>query len=212
MKIVSVNVGIPREVFWKGMKVSTGIFKRPVDGLVRIAPLNLEGDRQADLTVHGGVDKAVYAYPAEHYDYWRKELREEKLSWGSFGENLTTEGLLEDTVCVGDEMRIGTAVLIVTQPRTPCYKLALRLGRDDMVGRFLASRRTGFYFSVIEPGDVGAGSQVTVLSRDPNQVSIADVMNLYLHERTDADLMRRALSVMALPGNWKSALRNRAAS
>lgn len=212
MKIVSVNVGIPREVFWKGMKVSTGIFKRPVDGLVRIAPLNLEGDRQADLTVHGGVDKAVYAYPAEHYDYWRKELREEKLSWGSFGENLTTEGLLEDTVCVGDEMRIGTAVLIVTQPRTPCYKLALRLGRDDMVERFLASGRTGFYFSVIEPGDVGAGSQVTVLSRDPNQVSIADVMNLYLHERTDADLMRRALSVMALPGNWKSALRNRAAS
>jgi len=150
MKIVSVNVGLPREVSWKGRTVQTAIFKEPVAGAVTIRELNLAGDQQADLTVHGGLEKAVYAYPAEHYEYWRKELSDVSLSWGAFGENLTTEGLREDTLCIGDVLRVGSAVLQITQPRMPCYKLELRFDRDDMIKRFLASGRSGFYFSVIE--------------------------------------------------------------
>jgi MOSC domain-containing protein YiiM len=151
MKIVSVNVGMPRDVVWKGMTVQTAIFKEPVDGPVAISKLNLAGDRQADLSVHGGVEKAVYAYPAEHYDYWRNELPGVSFPLGKFGENLTTDGLREDSLCIGDRLRIGSGVLMVTQPRIPCYKLALRFDRDDMITRFLKSGRSGFYFSVIAP-------------------------------------------------------------
>src|SRR5579864_2721456 len=180
MKIVSVNVGMPREVFWKGMTVRTGIFKEPVDGPVMIAKLNLTGDQQADLTVHGGAEKAVYGYPAEHYEYWRQVLPEVSFSWGKFGENLTTEGLREDALCIGDRLRIGSAVLMVTQPRMPCYKLALRFDRNDMIKRFLISGRSGFYFSVIEPGEVSVGSKVEILSKDPHRVTVVDIVRLYL--------------------------------
>ena len=152
MKIVSVNVGLPREVVWKGITVQTAIFKEPVAGTVAISKLNLAGDLQADLTVHGGWEKAVYAYPAEHYDYWREQLSGSLLSWGAFGENLTTAGLREDEQCIGDLLRVGSAVLQITQPRMPCYKLELRFNRDDMIKRFLVSGRSGFYLSVIEPG------------------------------------------------------------
>ena len=163
MKIVSVNVGMPRGVVWKGMTVQTAIFKEPVAGSVRISKLNLAGDQQADLTVHGGPEKAVYACPAEHYEYWRKELPEVPFSWGRFGENLTTEGLREGTLCIGDSLKIGSAVLMVTRPRMPCYKLDLRFDRDDMIKRFLMSGRSGFYFSVIEPGEVtGGGSHIVI--------------------------------------------------
>src|SRR5215470_8506847 len=137
MKIVSVNVGLPREVVWKGISVQTAIFKEPVAGTVVIRELNLAGDQQADPTVHGGSAKAVYAYPAEHYGYWRKKLPEVSFSWGKFGENLTTAGLTEAALCIGDRLRIGTAVLMVTQPRMPCYKLALRFDRDDIIKSFL---------------------------------------------------------------------------
>ena len=140
MRIVSVIVGMPREVVWKNQTVQTAIFKEPVDGPVTISQLNLAGDRQADLTVHGGPEKAVYAYPAEHYDYWRQELPGVSFPWGKFGENLTTEGPSEDTICIGDRLRIGSAVLTVTQPRLPCYKLAIRFERDDMIQRFFAER------------------------------------------------------------------------
>ena len=177
MQVISVNVGQPREVVWKGMSVLTGIFKDPVDGPVRISNLNLAGDRQADLTVHGGTEKAVYAYPAEHYDYWKKELPEVPFAWGKFGENLTTEGLAEDTLCVGDQVQFGSAVLKVTTPRMPCYKLALRFDRNDMIKRFLMSRRSGFYFSVVAEGEVRAGSKIEILSRDPRGVSIANVFH-----------------------------------
>ena len=156
MQVISVNVGLPREVIWKGMTVQTGIFKDPVDRPVTISKLNLAGDQQADLTVHGGAEKAVYAYPAEHYEYWQKRLPEVPFSWGKFGENLTTEGLKEDALCVGDHLRVGSAVLMVTQPRMPCYKLALRFDRDEMIKRFLTSQRSGFYLSVIEEGEVHA--------------------------------------------------------
>src|SRR5205807_2049773 len=164
-------VGMPREVTWKGTRVQTGIFKEPVDGPVEVSKLNLFGDQQADLTVHGGAEKAVYAYPAEHYDYWRNELPHSSFSWGAFGENLTTEGLREDALYIGDRLRIGSAILMVTQPRMPCYKLALKFERDDMIKRFLMSGRSGFYFSVIEPGEVTAGSKVETLNRDPHQVT-----------------------------------------
>jgi len=210
MKIVSVNVEMPREVVWKGMRVQTAIFKEPVDGPVTISKLNLAGDKQADLTVHGGSEKAVYAYPAEHYEYWRRELPEVPFSWGKFGENLTTEGLGEDTLCIADRLRVGSAVLMVTQPRMPCYKLALRFDRDDMIKRFLTSQRSGFYFSVVEEGEVRAGSEVEILSRDPHRVSVVDVVRLYLGQTRDPELLQRAMNVSALPRNWKAELTLRA--
>jgi len=209
MRVISVNVGLPQHVAWKGIQVETGIFKDPVDGLVKISELNLAGDKQADLTVHGGREKAVYAYPAEHYDYWRKELREVAFSPGKFGENLTTEGLSEDTLCIGDRLQVGTAALMVTQPRMPCYKLEVRFERDDMIKRFLASGRSGFYCSVIEPGEVSAGSEVAILSRDANKVTVADIQQLYLGQNRDQELLWRAINVNALPENWKASLLER---
>ena len=167
MKLISVNVGLPREVIWKGKTVTTGIFKEPVKGRVMLRALNLDGDRQADLSVHGGPDKAVYAYPAEHYDYWRRELPGKELPWGMFGENFTTEGLREEDIHVGDRFRIGTAELTVTQPRLPCYKLGVKFQSEDMVKHFLGSGRTGFYFSVFREGEVGAGDRIEVIAATP---------------------------------------------
>ena len=209
MRVVSVNVGLPREVVWKGVQVETAIFKDPVEGPVKINQLNLAGDRQADLTVHGGAEKAVYAYPSEHYEYWSNELPKVKFSWAKFGENLTTEGLDEQTLCIGDRLRVGTAVLTVTQPRLPCYKLQVRFDRDDMIRRFLASGRSGFYFSVAEAGEVSAGSEIEILSRDANRVTVADIQRLYLGKERDQDLLRRAINVSALPENWKTSLLER---
>jgi MOSC domain-containing protein YiiM len=206
MQIVSVNVGLPREVFWKGNPVRTGIFKDPVDGQVTVGKLNLAGDQQADLTVHGGAHKAVYGYPAEHYDYWRRELSHVRLSWANFGENLTTEGLSEEILCIGDRLRIGSALLMVTQPRMPCYKLAIRFDREDMVQRFLASGRSGFYFSVLEEGELGAGCEISFVSRDANRVTVRDVVKLYLGQERDPELLGRAIDVPALPKGWKSEL------
>ena len=210
MKIVSVNVGLPREVVWKGITVQTAIFKKPVASAVAIRELNLAGDQQADLTVHGGSEKAVYAYPAEHYEYWRKQLSDVSLSWGEFGENLTTEGLLEETLCIGDVLKVGSAVLQITQPRMPCYKLELRFNRDDMIKRFLVSGRSGFYFSVIEQGDVAAGSKVEILDRDPDGVTVSDIVRLYLGQTRDPELLQRATNVASLPQNWRTQLLLRA--
>ena len=210
MKIVSVNVGLPREVVWKGMTVLTAIFKEPVAGAVAIRELNLAGDQQAYLAVHGGSEKAGYAYPAEHYEYWRKQLSDISFSWGAFGENLTTAGLWEDTLCSGNLLRIGSAVLQITQPRMPCYKLQLRFNRDDMIRRFLVNGRSGLYLSVIEPGNVGAGSRVEALRRDPHSVTVADIMSLYLGQRRDPELLQRAMNVTSLPENWKTQLLLRA--
>jgi MOSC domain-containing protein YiiM len=209
MKVISVNVGLPREVAWKDMNVQTAIFKEPVVGPVAISKLNLAGDQQADLTVHGGPDKAVYAYPAEHYDYWRTELPDVPLSWGAFGENLTTQGLQEDSLFIGDHLRVGSAVLRITQPRMPCYKLALKFGREDIIARFLASGRTGFYFTVIETGEAAAEASIQVLERDPNRVTVSDLLRLYLGQTTDRDLFRRAIAVAALPQNWRAQLLRR---
>jgi MOSC domain-containing protein YiiM len=210
MKVVSVNVGMPREIMTKMGPVTTGIFKEPVAGPVMIRTLNLDGDRQADLMVHGGPEKAVYAYPAEYYPYWRDQLPQAELEPGMFGENLTTVGLFEDSLFIGDRVRVGNAVLEVTQPRMPCYKLTLKFGRDDMIKRFLKSGKSGFYFSVVEEGDVNVDSPIEILSRDENKVSVSDITRLYMDPRPDAALLQRAVGVPALPRSWKDYLVERA--
>jgi MOSC domain-containing protein YiiM len=203
MKLISVCVGLPREVSWKGKPVTTGIFKQPVAGRVMMRSLNLDGDQQADLTVHGGTEKAIYAYPMEHYAYWRQELPEEALPWGAFGENLTIEGLSETTVNIGDRFRIGTAEVMVTQPRFPCFKLNLKFGRDDMVKRFLNSRLSGIYFSVVQEGEVGAGDAIELVGRDEHNITVADIVKIYVREAND-DLVRRAIQVPALAAGLKT--------
>src|SRR6267154_372437 len=172
MKLISVSTGLPRETTWHGRTVTTGIFKQPVDGRVALRKLNLDGDRQADLTVHGGEYKAVYCYPIEHYDYWKKELPGRELPMGMFGENLTTDGLVEDSVHLGDEFSAGSAEVVVTEPRLPCYKLGVRFQSDDMVRRFLAAGRTGFYFAVALEGEVGARHEIKTISREANAVPV----------------------------------------
>jgi MOSC domain-containing protein YiiM len=203
MNILSLNVGWPREVTWQGKRVTTGIFKEPVNTPVMLRRLNLDGDGQADLTVHGGVTKAVYAYPSEHYDYWQTELPGVDLPWGMFGENFTTTGLLEKAVYIGDRFRIGDAEIMVTEPRMPCYKLGLKFGRVDIIKRFLASRRTGFYFAVVHEGIVGAGDAMELIGREQQEISVADITRLYSFERDDVKAMRRAIEVEALPESWK---------
>jgi MOSC domain-containing protein YiiM len=209
MKILSLNVGLPREVTWQGKLVTTGIFKEPVKGPVMMGALNLDGDRQADLTVHGGASKAVYAYPSEHYVFWRAELPEMDLPFGMFGENFTTEGLLEDAVYIGDRFRIGEAEVMVTEPRMPCYKLGLKFGRADIIKRFLASRRTGFYFAVVREGMVGAGNALKLIGQEQQEISVADITRLYAFEKDDVKSLRRAIEVAALPESWKGYFRHR---
>ncbi len=209
MELVSVNVGRPREILWKGKQVMTGIFKEPVEGRVMLRTLNLDGDQQADLSVHGGPNKAAYAYPAEHYTFWRRELPDLSLPWGIFGENLTTEGLLEDTVNIGDRFRIGSAQVMVTQPRMPCYKLGLRLGRDDMIKRFLASERTGFYFAVVQEGELGRGDRIERTRRHAGGVTVLDITRLYVAEQSDLTMLRRAVQVDALPDSWRRYFQHR---
>lgn len=203
MQLISVNVGLPREVTWKGKTVRTGIFKEPVNARVMVHELNLDGDRQADLTVHGGVDKAVYVYPFEHYDYWRSELPDLELTPGIFGENFTVTGLREEELNIGDRFRIGSAELMVTQPRLPCYKLGIRFGRSDMVKRFLASRRTGFYFRVLQEGEVGAGDTLELVSQDENDITVADITKLYVRDQNHPELLQRATQLEALPASWR---------
>lgn len=207
MKLVSVNVGLPREVIWRGKTVTTGIFKEPVKGSVMVRTLNLEGDKQADLSVHGGFSKAVYAYPIEHYEFWTKEFPGMKLPYGMFGENFTTVGLLEATTNIGDRFRIGGTEMVVTEPRMPCYKLGLKFGRADVVKRFLASRRTGLYFAVLRGGPVEAGDAIEPLSRDENGVSVADITRLYAFDRLDLKMLRRVVRVEALSETWRSYFR-----
>ena len=204
MKLVSVNVGLPREVTWEGKTVKTGIFKEPVPGRIALRYHNLDGDGQADLAAHGGPDKAVYAYPAEHYDYWCAELPDIPLPWGAFGENLTTEGLREEEINIGDQLRIGSALVVVTQPRGPCHKLAMRLGRPDIVGRFLASGRSGFYLAVLQEGEIEAGDAIEVIRRDENNVTVADINRLRAQDTQDLDMLRRAVQVGALAHSLRS--------
>jgi MOSC domain-containing protein YiiM len=204
--LISLQVGLPRIVPSHGEPVATGIFKSPVPGRVLMRTLNLDGDRQADLSVHGGQDKAVYAYPSEHYPFWKTQLPGVELPWGSFGENLTTSGLDETAVSIGDRFAIGGAEVVVTQPRLPCFKLNLKFGRDDMVKRFLASHFTGFYFRVLREGEVGAGDEIVPVHLDENHVSVRDIVGLYLGENDSQELRERALRVEYLAKVWRDDL------
>jgi MOSC domain-containing protein YiiM len=212
MKLVSLNVGLPREVLWHGRSVTTGIYKEPVQGRVALGTLNLDGDRQADLTVHGGAEKAVYCYPSEHYDDWKKELPGREVPFAAFGENFTTEGLLEDTVRLGDTFSVGSAEVVVTQPRLPCYKLGIRFQSDDMVKLFLESGRSGFYLAVTREGEVAAGDEIKQIAQDPNAVPVSEITRLYIAKRfsrEDVASVGRALEVAALPESWKYYFRDR---
>jgi MOSC domain-containing protein YiiM len=209
MRVVSLSVGLPREVEWDGHTVLTSIFKEPVDRRLRVSKLNFDGDQQSDLTVHGGVDKAVYAYPSEHYEYWFRELPGTDLPRAVFGENLTIEGLLEGDVRIGDRFRVGSAEFVVTQPRMPCYKLGIRFGRMDMLKRFLQSGRTGFYFAVTTEGEVGAGDPIELIARSDEGLTVTDVVNLYTVDAKNQDLLRRATQSSRLPESWKDYFRKR---
>jgi MOSC domain-containing protein YiiM len=215
MKLISLNCGMPRRVLWRGQSVTTSIYKDPVVGRIALRALNLDGDRQSDLTVHGGKDKAVYCYPTEHYLYWQSELpgnAGQSLPYGAFGENvsiagLVQEGLAEESIHVGDRFSVGSAEVAVTQPRLPCFKLIIKFGLDDMVKRFHDSRRSGFYVKVTREGDVGAGDEVALLEHGPNSVSIAEINRLYFakeYDSRDVCLVRRAIGTEALPDGWKS--------
>ena len=209
MKLVSISVGRPQEVEWRGRGALTSIFKTPVSRRVHVARDNVEGDQQSDLSVHGGREKAVYVYPAEHYDFWRHELPEPELPWGAFGENFTTEGLLEDEVWIGDRYRVGTTELVVTQPRMPCYKLGIRFDRPDMVKRFLKSRRSGFYLAVEQEGEVGAGDTIERIARDETRLTVTDIVDLYVADSTNQPLLARAIDHPSLPDAWREYFRKR---
>jgi MOSC domain-containing protein YiiM len=209
MKIISVNVGLPRLVLRNGEPVSTGIFKEPVAGRVMMRTLNLDGDRQADLSVHGGPEKAVYVYPSEHYDFWKRELPDMDLSWGVFGENFTTTGLFETEINIGDKFRVGAAEVMVTQPRMPCYKLGIRFGRAEIIKRFLISERSGFYLSVLKEGEVGAGDEFELLEKNTSAVRVIDVTRLYSSDKHNLDLLREAIRTEELPASWREYFQKR---
>jgi MOSC domain-containing protein YiiM len=210
MKLVSVNVSLPREIEWKGKIVRTSIFKEPVPGRVRVTKLNVDGDQQSDLAVHGGIHKAVYVYPSEHYVFWRRELPGAELPWGMFGENFTTEGSLGDqTVFIGDRFRIGSAEFVVTQPRMPCFKLGIRFGRPDIIKRFLQSGRAGFYLAVLQEGEIAAGDSIELLARDQRGITVAEIVNLYVADAANQDLLRRVSKLPALPESWRNYFRKR---
>jgi len=209
VQLVSLNVARPRLVVYKGTSINTGIFKQPVSGPVQLRTLNLDGDRQADLSAHGGPYKAVYGYPSEHYPFWRQELPGVDLPWGMFGENFTTSGLAEDELHVGDRFQIGAAIVMVRQPRTPCYKLAAKFQRDDILQRFLLSGRSGFYFSVEQEGSVAVEDTIQLLTRNQGGITISELNRLFVREKYNQDLIRKAVGTEALPENWREYLSER---
>ncbi len=211
MRVVAVSVGLPRPVSYRGKTVQTGIWKSPVEGRVAIVGDNLVGDRQADLRVHGGADKAIYGYPAEHYPWWREQLPGVELPWGAFGENLTVEGLREDRVHIGDRFRVGTAELVVTQPRMPCFKLGIKFGQH-IVKKFLRSERSGFYFAVVREGEVGAGDALTLVHEEPSSLTVTDLLRLSLADEVDAAALRRAIAMPGLAAVWREEFRERLAT
>lgn len=206
MKVVSLNVGLPQKIRFNNQLVTTSIFKHPVHTKVKLSKLNLEGDAQSDLSVHGGVDKAVYSYPGEHYDYWRKIYPDMDIHFGMFGENLTTQGLHEGDVNIGDTYIIGSSRIVVTQPRMPCYKLGIRFGKMDIIEKFLNSLRSGIYFRVARGGELIEGDEIKLLSRDKNGVSIRDIVRLYKKKNyndSELQLLERTTKLKFLPQNWK---------
>lgn len=209
MQLLSVSVGRPQLIMRNDEPVSTAIFKKAVSTPIMLRTLNLDGDRQADLSVHGGPTKAVYVYPSEHYGYWRREFPDMDLPWGMFGENFTTSGLLENEVCIGDEFRIGSAKVRITEPRMPCYKLGIRFGRTDIIKKFLVSLRSGFYLAVLQEGEVSVGDEFQLTAKSKSDVRVSDITRLYVGDRENVELLRRAIAVEALPDGWKTYFQDR---
>lgn len=203
MKLLSVNVSHPREVSYNGEIVRTGIFKEPVPGRIMLRALNLDGDGQGDLSVHGGIDKAVYVYSIVHYDYWKCELGQDDLTYGQFGENFTVEGMLEDTVHIGDIFRVGNARVEISQPRVPCFKLGIKMGDAKFVKRFLASERVGFYVRVLEAGEVGAGDEIKRIEIGAGQMTVKEIVHLLYFDKTNLEAAQNAMRIPALSSGWR---------
>jgi MOSC domain-containing protein YiiM len=210
MQLVSLNVGLPRLLTtWQGDTFETGIFKDPIDGRIPLRTTNLDGDRQADLTVHGGPNKAVYGYPSEHYPAWNAELPHPVGAWGAFGENFTTVGMGESTIFIGDRYRLGSTILRVTTPRLPCFKLAAKFKSDRIIEHFLHTERCGFYFAVDQEGAVAAGDEFKLLSRENFTLSIADVNRIYTAKSPDPEILQKSLDLELLPLSWRLRFRSR---
>ena len=203
MKLLSVNVSQPKEVSYNGQRIKTGIFKEPVSGRTMMRRLNLDGDGQGDPSVHGGIHKAVYIYPIEHYDYWKGELGRDDLAYGKFGENLTVEGMLEDTVHIGDVFRIGEALVEVSQPRVPCFKLGIKMRDPQIVKPFLESRRVGFYVRVLEEGTVGAGDVIERTRVGEGQMTVKEIVHLRHFDITNMEAAEKAANLPALTPSWR---------
>ena len=199
MKLISVNVAMPEAVSMHGTLVSTGIYKLPQSGRVWLGFNNLIGDGQADLTVHGGEYQAAYSYPIEHYQYWQQFLGMDNLPYGTFGENFTISGLLEEDAYIGDILSIGEAVIQVTMPRNPCFKFGHKIGKPGVVREFLVSGRSGFYHKVLTKGEVGAGDEIKLLERDPQSISIRAALGMQKLEEGNAETLRHALTIKSLP-------------
>ncbi|MCG8387461.1 MAG: MOSC domain-containing protein [Cytophagales bacterium] len=203
IKLLSIHVGKPREILYQGKSTTTGIFKEKVDGPIRVDRLNLEGDQQADLTVHGGPDKAVYAYPVEHYSYWRTTREDLIFAPGIFGENLSIEGLNEDEACIGDQYKIGTAVLAITSPRMPCFKLGIKMKDPKFVKDFMQAQRTGFYFKVAREGAINSGDLIEKIKSDPQRLTVNEVVRLYTTDKENKALLQKAMDTSSLPQDWR---------
>jgi MOSC domain-containing protein YiiM len=209
MKLLSVNVSPPMEVVHRDKTVTTGIFKEPVDGRVKLRTLNLGGDGQADLIGHGGIYKAAYVYSIENYDYWKRELGRTDFTFGQFGENVTVEGMLEDQIYVGDVFRVGSALVEVTQPRVPCYKLGIKMGLSQFVKMFLASCRVGFYLRVLEVGEIGPGDVLDHVRTDPERMTVREVCHLLYFDPKNLEGAKKALRIRALSPGWRQSFEER---
>jgi len=210
-EILFVNLTVPKTLRVAGQDVPTGIFKEPVPGRVLAGALGLAGDSQADRTVHGGLEKAVYLYPFEHYPFWKEDLGRDDLSPGFFGENFTTSGLTEENVSIGDAFRVGSAIVQVTSPRSPCFKLAAKVGSPVFLRRFLESGRLGFYLRVLEEGDVGAGDSIDRVFEEPHGLTVARMIRLLYDERDDIEGIERALRIRSLDPGMRGHLQDRLA-
>mgnify|MGYP001441429264 FL=1 len=204
MKVLSINIGTLQEILRNGKKIQTGIFKQPTEGPIEVKQLGLEGDQQANKKLHGGIYKAICVYPSEHYDLWKEELGKPDLSFGDFGENLTTVGLMEGDICLGDRLRIGSVEIVVTQPREPCITLNARLDTKDLSARICKSGRSGFYFSVMKEGIIKNGDSIEYINRDENRVTVSDFNRIINGEPEIADIIFRASKIDALPSRLKS--------
>ena len=204
MKLLSINISKPKPIQYEGKTIRTGIFKEPVSGTVMLREKNIDGDGQGDLRVHGGTYKAIYGYPFEHYTHWQQELQRDDLTYGQFGENLTLEGLLEEKVRIGDVFQIGSTVkLQITQPRVPCFKLAYKMGLPEFPKQFLESRRVGFYFRVLEEGEITAGDTIACIETVPESMTITEIVNLRYFDRDNHEKIARARKLRALSPSWK---------